>query len=59
MIASAMKAKKTDSAAPALPRFQAPKSMVSKIYKTKKDKSQSRQALKRDVEERMASNGQD
>ena len=30
---------------PKLPRFQAPKSMASKVYKTKKDKARTRRAL--------------
>jgi len=33
--------------APKLPRFKAPKSMTSKVYKTKKDKAMTRQSLKK------------
>lgn len=37
--------------APKLPRFQCPKDMRSKVYKTKKDKAKSRAKLKKLVEE--------
>lgn len=33
---------------PKLPRFKAPKSMTSKVFKTKKDKAKTRQSLKRE-----------
>jgi len=34
---------------PKLPRFKAPKSMTSKVFKTKKDKAKTRQSLKREL----------
>jgi len=34
---------------PKLPRFKAPKSMTSKVFKTKKDKAKTRRSLKREL----------
>ena len=34
---------------PKLPRFKAPKSMASKVFKTKKDKAKTRQSLKQEL----------
>ena len=34
---------------PKLPRFNAPKSMTSKVFKTKKDKAKTRRSLKREL----------
>ena len=34
---------------PKLPRFNAPKSMTSKVFKTKKDKAKTRQSLKQEL----------
>ena len=34
---------------PKLPRLKAPKSMTSKVFKTKKDKAKTRQSLKQEL----------
>jgi len=34
---------------PKLPRFKAPKSMASKVFKTKKDKAKTRRSLKQEL----------
>ena len=38
---------------PKLPRFKAPKSMTSKVFKTKKDKAKTRQALNKNLKEML------
>ena len=38
---------------PKLPRFKAPKSMTSRVFKTKKDKAMTRQALKKALKEML------
>jgi hypothetical protein len=35
---------------PKLPRFKAPKSMASKVFKTKKDKAKTRRSLKTELQ---------
>jgi len=39
--------------APKLPRFKAPKSMTSRVFKTKKDKAKTRRALNKALKEML------